>query len=58
MWQKTGGDCGICMSACPFSQGVEENLINNMKDNPQIMDKIIEDHKAKYSKRNYLKKFP
>lgn len=31
MWMKTG--TGICMSCCPFSQGVDAELIRKMKVN-------------------------
>ncbi len=55
MWMKTGTSCGICMSACPFSQGVEENLVSKMKDNPSVMNEILENHDEKYGKRNYIK---
>ncbi|MTI66590.1 MAG: 4Fe-4S dicluster domain-containing protein [Firmicutes bacterium] len=56
MWIKTGNSCGICMSACPFSQGVDENLVLKMKDNPSVMNEILEKHNEKYGKRNYIKK--
>jgi len=55
MWMKTGTSCGICMSACPFSQGVDENLVSKMKDNPSVMDEILQKHSEKYGKRNYIK---
>ncbi|ONI39634.1 hypothetical protein AN639_02460 [Candidatus Epulonipiscium fishelsonii] len=55
MWMKVGTDCGICMSSCPFSQGVDPTLIEKMKDNPEIMDQILATHKDKYGRRNYIK---
>ena len=33
--------CGICMASCPFSQGVDPNLIKEMKGNKDIILKII-----------------
>jgi epoxyqueuosine reductase QueG len=39
MWMKTG--TGICMSCCPFSQGVEAELIGKMKGNKKVIEEII-----------------
>lgn len=54
MWSKVGTDCGICMSSCPFSQGVDKVLVEQMKGNPEIMEKILQEHTEKYGKRNYI----
>jgi ferredoxin len=45
MWMKTG--TGICMSCCPFSQGVDTDLISKMKGNKTIIEKIISLNAAK-----------
>ncbi|MCM1991385.1 4Fe-4S dicluster domain-containing protein [Oceanirhabdus seepicola] len=55
MWMKVKTDCGICMSSCPFSQGVNQELVNQMKNNPEVMKKILEEDHKKYGKRNYIK---
>jgi ferredoxin len=55
MWTRVGGDCGICMSSCPFSQGVDIEKINNMKGNPEIMKEIIREDFERYGKRAYIK---
>jgi len=39
MWMKNG--TGICMASCPFSQGVDPELLKNMKGNKDIIKKII-----------------
>lgn len=52
---NTGTSCGICMSSCPFSQGVDEKLVSKMKDNLSVMNEILEKHNEKYGKRNYIK---
>jgi len=39
MWMKTG--TGICMASCPFSQGVDPELLKNMQGNKDIINKII-----------------
>ncbi len=48
-------DCGICMASCPFSQGINKETISKMKDNLDMMRTVIEEHKEKYGKRNYIK---
>lgn len=55
MWATTGHSCGICMSACPFTQGVDKELIPQIKGNQEIMNKILEKHIEKFGKRNYNK---
>lgn len=54
-WTKMGTDCGTCLQACPFTQGVDINKINQMKDNPEIMDEILKEHEDKYGRRPYIK---
>ncbi len=39
MWMKNG--TGICMASCPFSQGVDPDLLKEMKGNKDIIKKII-----------------
>jgi hypothetical protein len=34
MWMKKG--TGICMASCPFSQGVDPELLKNIKGNKDI----------------------
>ncbi len=55
MWMKFGTDCGVCMSSCPFSQGVDEETILKMKNDKQLMKDVILQHKEKYGNRNYIK---
>lgn len=55
MWAKVGTDCGICMSSCPFSQGVNPELMENMKGNKEVMKKIIKLDEERNGKRAYIK---
>lgn len=55
MWRKLGTDCGICLSACPFSQEIPLDLIEQMKDNEEVMEKIIKDHEEKNGIRPYIR---
>jgi ferredoxin len=41
MWMNLGTGCGICMSSCPFSQGVDPGMIDGMKGNREIIQKIL-----------------
>ena len=54
-WTKMGTDCGTCIQACPFTQGVDLKKVEKMKDNPSIMDEIMAEHFEKYGRRNYTK---
>lgn len=56
MWTKCGTDCGTCIQSCPFTQGVDLELVEKMKDDPDLMDEIIQDHYRKYGRRPYTKK--
>jgi len=55
MWTKSGTDCGICIQSCPFTQGVDLEKAKIMKNNPKIMDEIIQEHLEKYGRRKYTK---
>lgn len=55
IWKTMGTDCGTCIQACPFTQGIDLEKVNNMKNNPDLMDQIMEEHYAKYGRRNYTK---
>lgn len=50
VWKRVGTDCGVCLAACPFSQGVSEELIKQMKD-PRIREEILAEYKKKHGIR-------
>jgi len=54
-WTKMGTDCGACIQACPLTQGVDLKKLEKMKDNPKLMDEIMEEHFEKYGRRKYIK---
>lgn len=58
IWRSLGTDCGICISSCPFSQGIEMNDINKIKDNLEQVDVILKKHDEKYGIRPYIKDPP
>ena len=55
IWHRVGTDCGICLSSCPFSQGVNEDLFDKIKEDPKVIDEILSDYDRKYGKRPYIK---
>lgn len=54
-WTKMGTDCGTCIQACPFSQGVDLDKVEKMKEHPELMDEIMEEHFEKHGRRVYIK---
>lgn len=55
MWRMLGTDCGICISSCPFSQGVED--IESIKTREDI-EKALKNHDEKHGIRPYIKTPP
>lgn len=55
VWTKMGTDCGTCIQACPLTQGVDLKKLEKMKDDPKLMDEIMEEHTEKHGRRNYTK---
>jgi len=55
VWKRVGTDCGVCLSACPFSHNVNIQDIESMKDQPQLMAKILEEYRNKHQLRPFNK---
>lgn len=55
MWLKSGTDCGTCISSCPFTQGVDQDKLAKIKENPSIIGEIMEEHYNKHGRRVYQK---
>ena len=55
MWIKSGTDCGTCISTCPFTQGLDLSKIEKIKEEPELIDEIINEFKEKYGRRVYQK---
>ena len=54
-WRSLGTDCGICLSACPFSQGVDASLFDQMRDDKEIRKAILKKHQDEYGIRKFIK---
>lgn len=55
MWLRSGTDCGTCISACPLSQGVDLEKLDKIKEQPELIDEIMEEHYAKHGRRVFSK---
>lgn len=55
IWRKLGTDCGVCLSSCPFSQGITKNITQKLKGNDALQKKILKKHKKKFGRRKYNK---
>lgn len=53
-WRNIGTDCGICISSCPFTQGIPDDLIDSDKKIKEILKK----HEEKYKVRPYIREAP
>lgn len=54
-WRSLGTDCGICIANCPFSDYVTPELVEQIKDSPEVRQQIINDFKEKYPIRPYIR---
>ncbi len=55
LWRNLGTDCGICISSCPFSQGIKEDLLDAEDD---TVLEILKKHEEKYGVRPYIREPP
>ncbi|WP_430882595.1 4Fe-4S dicluster domain-containing protein [Fusibacter sp. JL216-2] len=52
-WRSLGTDCGVCLSACPFSQDLKLTDIKDMDS--EEMKAYLNQHRDKYGIRRYVK---
>lgn len=53
-WRNIGTDCGICISSCPYSQGIHDEI----EHNDEKIKMILKKHEEKYEVRPYIKDPP
>ncbi len=53
VWKRVGTDCGVCLSACPFSQGIEAELLKDIKNQTENRLKILEKYKEEHGLRPF-----
>ncbi|MTI46438.1 MAG: 4Fe-4S dicluster domain-containing protein [Firmicutes bacterium] len=58
MWRSLGTDCGICISSCPFSQGISSEIIERIKGSKEAINEALRRHDEKHGIRPYIKEPP
>lgn len=54
-WRSLGTDCGVCLSACPFSQDLSLEELQLMGKDPEKMRESLASYKSRYGLRRYIK---
>ncbi|MCY6369184.1 4Fe-4S dicluster domain-containing protein [Clostridium ganghwense] len=54
-WRSLGTDCGICLSSCPFSQEISQELVESMKESKDTMIRILKEYDEKFKIRPYIR---
>lgn len=57
MWQKFGSDCGICLSACPFSHRLPHEIVADLTTDEK-RHALADYCDIHFTKRNYTTKYP
>ena len=56
LWKNMGTDCGVCIQSCPYTQGIDIEKQNWMKNDPERIDIFIKDYlKDKKGRRVSIK---
>lgn len=55
MWRRLGTDCGVCLSTCPFTQGISIEKIDKMKDSKEYMERILKEYEKEHGIRPYIR---
>lgn len=54
-WRYLGTDCGMCISACPFSQDLDTiKNATTFKGNPHLIKEALDEYKQKYKNRPFV----
>lgn len=54
-WRYLGTDCGMCISACPFSQDLETiKNATTFKNNKALIDEALKEFKKKFGNRVFV----
>lgn len=54
-WRSLGTDCGVCLSACPFSQDLDLEKIKAMDKDVEKMRAYLSEYREKHGIRVYIK---
>jgi reductive dehalogenase len=55
IWLKTGTDCGVCISSCPFTQGIDLTKLEHIQSQPEVIKELMEEHYQTHGRRLYSK---
>lgn len=55
IWRSIGTDCGVCLSVCPFSQGIDLEKLEKIKDSDKLIKELLKEHEERYGIRNYIR---
>jgi ferredoxin len=51
-------DCGLCIANCPFTYGISEDLISNIKSSSETRGNILKDFEERYGIRPIIREEP
>lgn len=54
-WRCLGTDCAICIANCPFTYGIQKDLILNIKTSKETRDSILKEFEEKYGIRPIIR---
>jgi len=54
-WRSLGTDCGVCLSACPFSQDLNLEELRKMNKDTKKMGEYLCAYRERYGIRKYIK---
>jgi len=54
-WRSLGTDCGICLSTCPFSHGIEFPDSGSFEGRPEAIREALAASQEKYGMRRYIR---
>lgn len=58
-WRSLGTDCGVCISACPFSQGLDFiREVDTFEGNEDLINEALKRYKEIYPIRPFIKEKP
>ena len=57
-WRSLGTDCAVCIANCPFTYGISEDLVSNIKSSAETRKNILEDFEEKYGIRPIIREEP
>jgi reductive dehalogenase len=54
-WRCLGTDCAICIANCPFTYGIQEELISKIKSSKETRENILREFEEKYNIRPIIR---